>query len=137
MPLDKPVIFKKLRSSFGGERIEELPTDSNQVINLAPDWHAVLLSRLSLSPRLEVALVDIFFWVSSSAILSNLIGWGVVLGLLSTEAVMIATIVGLGFLSLWGTYLQSNFKDTYKDITGLRLVMVLLGLTIGVFLLLF
>lgn len=125
MSQDNPTVQVKSGTPFG-EQYNELKTDHNQTFGYAADWKYSILQRLAFSPRFEVLLSDCLLWISTSALATSLAGVAVTLG------VPVAVISWLGLLllipvGLWAVWVNNNLEPVFKDITGLRLTLVLFG----------
>lgn len=132
MPLENPKVQVKTHSVWG-DNYQELQVDHNQQWNTNADWRYSLLYRLGFSPRLEVMIADCILWVSTSALLGNLLGIAVSLGIPSVGIAWFGLIL-LTPVLLWAIWVDRHFEKTYKEITGFRLLLVLLGFLLAVLL---
>lgn len=129
MSQENPKVQVKNSSPFGAQ-YEELSTDHNQMFGYDADWRYSLLQRLAFSPRLEVMVSDCLLWISTSALVTSLSGVAIALG------VPIAAVSWLGILvlipvGLWAIWVNKYLDPIFKDITGLRITLVLFGIAIA------
>lgn len=129
MSQENPTVQVKNVTPFGVQ-YEELNTDHNQTFGYVADWKYSILQRLAFSPRVEVMLSDCLLWVSTSALATSLSGVAITLG------VPIAVMSWLGVLfmipvGLWAIWVNKHLDPIFKDITGLRLTLVLFGIAIA------
>jgi len=125
-----PRVQVKTSSPFG-ERIQDVNVDSNK-FNPIDDLRYVTLHRLSLPARFEHLVADVVLWVSSTSFLTSLVAHGVSIGLLSTGVVGVLSLAILIPVLIWGIWLNAMVDSSFKAITGIRVLLVLIGLIIGV-----
>ena len=129
MPQDNPNVQVKNATPFGVQ-YSELRTDHNQTFGYPDDWRYSILQRLAFSPRLEVMVSDCLLWLSTSALATSLAGAAVVLGV----PVVVVSWLGVLLLipvGLWAIWVERNLDPMFKEITGLRLTLVLSGIALA------
>lgn len=117
------------RGAFG-----QVTTDSVGLQSNRPDprreLSEVALYRLAFPARFEAAMADCVIWVSSPAFITSIVGHALVGGLVSFNAVSFVVIILTIPALLWGLWLKQNC-DGFESITGIRVVLLLLGLLLG------
>lgn len=130
MPQDNPKVQVRTETPFG-VHYQELNTDHNQNWNTVHDWRYSILNRLAFPARLEEAIADALLWISTSAMVGSLAVYSIYLGVPVAVIVWLSVFILFPIL-LWANWINSNLEDGFKQITGLRLSLVLFGIAISV-----
>jgi len=125
-----PRVQVKTSSPFG-DRVQDINVDSNKFSPI-DDLRYTTLHRLSLPARFEHLVADVTLWISSTAFITSVVAHGVRIGLLSTGVVGVLIFAMLIPVLLWAIWLNATVDSSFKALTGIRVLLVLIGLIVGV-----
>lgn len=111
----------------------QIVVDHNQSPNSSEYWKESLMKRISFSPKPEVLLADLLAWIGYSATASYGIVFlwkaGVSSLVLSIPLAAIALVI-----AIWVRLIADQMGSTFLELVSKRVLIVLLGLTLGVYL---
>jgi len=129
---NSPRVQVKTDTIFG-QRIENVTVDSNQFDPIS-DFRFTTLHRLALPARFEHLVADVCLWIASTTFLTSVVVHGLRIGLLSMGLVGVVVTALLIPVFVWALWLNACVEPSYKSITGIRVLLVLIGLVLGVIL---